>query len=98
MLELSILFPSLLNGVATGAIYALIAGTYTPFLLVLIRGGWGWSLFGVLWGLTAAGFVFKVMFVHRFAAVSTAIYVALGWIGRIARQFGAGSPTARGFY
>jgi hemolysin III len=66
------------------AIYALIDGSYTPFLLVLIRGGWGWSLFGVLWGLTAAGGAFKLFFVHRFAGVSTAIYVAMGWMGVIA--------------
>ncbi len=66
------------------AIYALIAGTYTPFLLVLIRGGWGWSLFGVLWGLTVAGCVFKLFFVHRFAGLSTAVYVAMGWMGIIA--------------
>ncbi|MFI5381155.1 MAG: hemolysin III family protein [Tepidisphaerales bacterium] len=66
------------------AIYALIAGTYTPFLLVLIRGGWGWSLFGVLWGLTVAGCAFKVFFVHRFEVVSTAVYVAMGWMGLIA--------------
>jgi hemolysin III len=66
------------------AIYALIAGSYTPFLLVLVRGGWGWSLFGVLWGLTVAGCVFKVFFVRRFEIVSTAVYVAMGWIGLIA--------------
>jgi hemolysin III len=66
------------------AIYALIAGTYTPFLLVLVRGGWGWSLFGVLWGLTLFGTIVKVFFVHRWEHVSTAIYVMMGWIGLIA--------------
>ena len=44
------------------AIYLLIAGTYTPFLLVSLRGAWGWSLFGVVWGLTVAGVVFKAFF------------------------------------
>jgi hemolysin III len=66
------------------SIYALIAGTYTPFLLVLVRGGWGWSLFGVLWGLTLVGAVLKVFFVHRWEPLSVAIYVAMGWIALIA--------------
>jgi hemolysin III len=65
-------------------IYCLIAGTYTPFLLVLIRGAWGWSLFGVLWGLAAAGTVFKLYFVHRWDVVSTLVYIAMGWIGAVA--------------
>lgn len=65
------------------AIYTLIAGTYTPFLLVNLRGGWGWSLFGVLWGLAAAGAILKIFFVHRFELLSTAIYLILGWIGVI---------------
>lgn len=66
------------------SIYALIAGTYTPFLLVLIRGGWGWSLFGVLWGLAAAGTVFKLFFGSRYDVVSTLVYVAMGWSGLLA--------------
>lgn len=67
------------------AIYFLIAGSYTPFLLVNIRGGWGWSLFGILWGLTAAGLVLKLCSVHhRFEILSTIIYLAMGWIGLIA--------------
>ncbi|HUH12706.1 MAG TPA: hemolysin III family protein [Longimicrobiales bacterium] len=65
------------------AIYVLIAGTYTPFTLAL-RGGWGWSLFGVIWGLAAAGVVFKLFFTGRFPAISTAIYVAMGWLALIA--------------
>lgn len=65
------------------AIYGLIAGTYTPFLLVLIGGGWGWSLFGVLWGLAAVGVILKLFFVNRFEVLSVAIYIALGWIGII---------------
>jgi len=66
------------------SIYALIAGTYTPFLLVLIRGGWGWSLFGVLWGLAAAGTLFKLVFGSRYDVVSTLVYVAMGWSGLLA--------------
>jgi hemolysin III len=65
-------------------IYCLIAGSYTPFLLVLIRGAWGWSLFGVLWGLALAGTVFKLYFVHRWDVLSTMVYIAMGWIGVIA--------------
>ena len=66
------------------AIYALIAGTYTPFLLVLVRGAWGWSLFGVMWGLTLAGTLLKLFYIHRFAKLSTAVYVLMGWLGFIA--------------
>jgi hemolysin III len=66
------------------AIYLLIAGTYTPFLLVNLRGAWGWSLLGVVWGLTAAGIVFKVWFVDRFQFLSTAIYIAMGWLALVA--------------
>jgi hemolysin III len=51
---------------------------------VLIRGAWGWSLFGVLWGLALAGTVFKLHFVHRWDVVSTLVYIAMGWIGAIA--------------
>lgn len=63
------------------AIYGLIAGTYTPFLLVMVRGGLGWTLFGILWGLAVIGTVFKVFFVHRFDLASTLLYLAMGWIG-----------------
>jgi hemolysin III len=66
------------------AIYLLIAGTYTPFLLVNIRGGWGWSLFGVMWGLALAGVLFQLRFVNRFPVVSTSLYVLMGWLGVVA--------------
>ena len=66
------------------AIYLLIAGTYTPFLLVNLRGGWGWSLLGLVWGLAMAGIVFKVWFVERFSALSSAVYVLMGWLVLIA--------------
>ncbi len=66
------------------AIYLLIAGTYTPFTLVGLRGGWGWSLFGVVWGLAVGGVVFKLLAAGRFRLVSTAIYVAMGWMVLIA--------------
>ena len=62
------------------AIYLLIAGTYTPFTLVGLRGGWGWSLFGAVWALAVAGVVFKLFFIERFHLLSTALYVAMGWM------------------
>ena len=62
------------------AIYLLIAGTYTVFTLVALRGAWGWSLFGVIWGLALLGIVFKVLFVKRFKLLSVAIYLLMGWL------------------
>jgi len=64
------------------SIYLLIAGTYTPFLLVSLRGRWGWSLFGVVWGL--AGIAFQVFFVHRFRLAQTLIYLVMGWLAVVA--------------
>lgn len=61
-------------------IYLLIAGTYTPFLLVTLRGFLGWTMLGVIWFLAVAGVVFKIFFVHRFKIVSTIAYVLMGWI------------------
>jgi hemolysin III len=66
------------------AIYLLIAGSYTPVTLLGLRGGWGWSLFGVAWGLAVAGVVFKLFFTGRFPRVSTAIYVGMGWMAMVA--------------
>jgi hemolysin III len=66
------------------AIYLLIAGTYTPFVLVGLGGGWGWALFGIVWAMAAAGIVFKVFATGRFAVASTAAYVAMGWLGVVA--------------
>ena len=66
------------------AIYLLIAGTYTPFTLVALRGGWGWSLFGVIWGLAVAGVIFKLFFTGRFNRLSTLVYIAMGWLVLIA--------------
>lgn len=62
------------------SIYLLIAGTYTPFLLVNLRGPWGWSMFGVIWGLALAGIIFKAFFIHRFNKISTFIYILMGWM------------------
>lgn len=62
------------------AIFLLIAGTYTPFLLTHLRGPWGWSLFGVIWGLCGAGAVFQLIFGQRYRIASTLAYVFLGWL------------------
>jgi hemolysin III len=61
------------------AIYLLIAGTYTPFMLVSMRGRLGWTLLGVVWGLAVAGVVFKSLALGRFPAASATVYVLMGW-------------------
>ena len=61
-------------------IYVLIAGTYTPFTLLMLRGGWGWTLFGLAWGIALAGILFRLVFGTRYRAVAVASYVALGWL------------------
>lgn len=67
-------------------IYFLIAGTYTPFTLVTLRGPWGWSLFGLTWGLAIAGVIFKIFATGRFEKVSLAIYLGMGWCAIAAIQ------------
>ena len=67
------------------AIYLLIAGTYTPFTLGVLRGRWGWTLFGIVWTLAALGILFKVLFGSgAMARLSTAMYVAMGWVAIVA--------------
>ena len=66
------------------SIYLLIAGTYTPFMLVPLRGGWGWSLFGAVWGLAAIGIVFKAVFIGRYGKLSVLVYVLMGWMVLVA--------------
>ena len=66
------------------AIYLLIAGTYTPFTLITLRGSWGWTLFAIIWSLALSGIVFKVFFTGRYQFLSTAIYVAMGWLAVVA--------------
>lgn len=62
------------------AIFLLIAGTYTPFTLVALRGPVGWVFFAVVWGLATAGVFFKLFFIDRFRRVSTLIYIIMGWL------------------
>lgn len=66
------------------AIYLLIAGTYTPFTLIGLRGAWGWGLFAAIWTLALAGVVFKLFFTGRFKGLSTGIYIAMGWLVLVA--------------
>ncbi|MBN1471208.1 MAG: hemolysin III family protein [Syntrophaceae bacterium] len=61
-------------------IYILIAGTYTPFLLVTLHGVIGWSMLALIWSLTVVGIFLKVFFVHRFQVISTITYILMGWI------------------
>ena len=73
------------------SIYLLIAGTYTPFALVTLRGPWGWTLFGLAWGLAALGIAQEFVFGQGARRLSILIYVVMGWMG--AAAFG---PLAAG--
>lgn len=61
-------------------IYVLIAGTYTPLTLITLAGSIGWSIFAVSWTMAATGIILKLFFTGRFGALSTALYVLMGWI------------------
>ncbi len=86
----------ILRKIDHAAIFILIAGTYTPFMLVNLRGVWGWSLFGVIWGLAAAGIALKIACISRFQKLSLAIYILMGWLAVIAAQemFRTIAPTS----
>jgi len=62
------------------AIFILIAGTYTPFTLVNLRGPLGWTIFGIIWTLTLAGIIYKIFFVRKFVIFSTLLYIFMGWL------------------
>jgi hemolysin III len=66
------------------AIFLLIAGTYTPFTLGALRGAWGWTLFGVVWGLTVLGVTLKSVGGIRYPRLSTTLYLGMGWLALIA--------------
>lgn len=68
------------------AIFILIAGTYTPFTLGVLRGGWGWTLFGTVWALALAGIVFKLFCTGRLQVLSTLMYLAMGWLALVATK------------
>jgi hemolysin III len=66
------------------SIYLLIAGSYTPFCLVTLRGPWGWSLFGVVWGLAVLGSLQELWLKNSARILSVLIYVAMGWVALVA--------------
>ncbi len=75
---------AVLRRVDHAAIYLMIAGTYTPFTLGVLRGGWGWTLFGLAWGAAGLGLVIKLVAGVRLELLSTLLYLAMGWMVLIA--------------
>ncbi|MCB9327349.1 MAG: hemolysin III family protein [Lewinellaceae bacterium] len=69
-----------LNILDHAAIYILIAGTYTPFTIHVLKGSLGWTIFGLTWGIALVGIVFKLFFTGKYDRISTIAYVAMGWI------------------
>jgi channel protein (hemolysin III family) len=59
---------------------ARLAGTYTPFALVLLRGNWGWTLFATVWGVATLGILFKIFLIHRFKILGPLTYLGMGWL------------------
>ena len=66
------------------AIFLFIAGTYTPFTLINLRGPWGWSLFGLIWAIAVTGIVLTFVYLGRFRLLFTILYLAMGWLVIIA--------------
>ncbi len=79
------------------SIYLLIAGTYTPFTLITLRGAWGWSLFGVIWGLAVVGIVQEAWLGKGARIISLVIYLLMGWVGVIAVKPLIAALTPAGF-
>lgn len=79
------------------SIYLLIAGTYTPFTLVTLRGAWGWSLFGVIWGLAVLGIAQEAWLAKGTRIPSLVIYVLMGWLGVVAAKPLVAALTPTGF-
>src|SRR2546422_3753257 len=67
-----------------GAVFLLIAGTYTPFTLGVLRGAWGWTLFGLVWSLAVLGIVLTAVAGIRYPRLSTGVYLGMGWLVLIA--------------
>jgi hemolysin III len=65
-------------------IYILIAGSYTPLCLIALRGAWGWSLLGVIWGLALAGFILTLFYLTRSRWLTVGIYIIMGWLAVVA--------------
>jgi len=73
-----------LNRFDHAAIYVFIAGSYTPFTLGVLRGAWGWTLFGIVWGVAAFGVTVKLLNRLQHPLLSTGLYVAMGWVAVVA--------------
>jgi len=84
MLDISERASNILRKIDHMMIFILIAGTYTPIAIVALRGGWGWSIFGVTWGIAITGIVLKGLWINMPRWLSTAIYLLMGWIVVIA--------------
>jgi len=80
------------------SIYLLIAGTYTPLTLINLRGGWGWTLFGLIWGLAAAGVIMTAALMGRSRLLGGLIYIGMGWLVVVAIKPLAQSVPAGGIY
>lgn len=75
------------------SIYLLIAGTYTPFLLISLRGSLGWTLLAIVWGIAILGVSFKILFIEKFQVLSVVSYLLMGWLSVVAlRQLIAALP------
>ena len=66
------------------AIYLLIAGTYTPFLLIPLRGSWGWTMLIIIWTLAICGSVLKIWYTGKYNRISTILYLGMGWLSLVA--------------
>lgn len=76
------------------SIFLLIAGTYTPILLISVRGVWGWTLFAIIWTIAIVGAVIRSIYLHRFRKLMVAIYLIMGWMFVLAgRQIYLNLPT-----
>ena len=73
----------ILQRVDHAAIYFLIAGTYTPYLLTITRTGLGWTVFGIIWGLSLVGLILKLGFVRKFEKPTVWLYLLMGWAGLV---------------
>ena len=62
------------------SIYLLIAGSYTPVLLLSLRGAWGWTLFGIIWAMAVGGIIAKIFTTGKYGVISVLFYIAMGWI------------------
>lgn len=66
------------------SIFLLIAGTYTPVVLICLRGIWGWTLFGLIWAVAVGGMIYELLFLGRYRWITVTIYLGMGWLAVIA--------------